>query len=177
MQNKKPKILDEYWAHELGLPILLKGVPVVYLEGNEVIDIDYEQLSETLFAALILKPYSLTGAEVRFMRFYMELTLEQLAAKLHVTHASVLTWEKCKNNPTKMTASTETMLRLFAAKQGVKDHELIEVILDHFFEDKSAEQSGKRASTIVEFNTRHQEELPIITFTPEEDGLSEVQEA
>jgi DNA-binding transcriptional regulator YiaG len=134
IEMAKPiKTIDTYRADELGLPILIKGVSVIEIDGHEVMDIDYAKISEVLFVALIIKPFPLTGAEVRFMRLFMGLTLESLATSLHVTHPTILSWEKCGNEMTKMTDSTEAILRMFAAKQGAKDNELIGVILNRFF--------------------------------------------
>jgi hypothetical protein len=57
MNNKVIKIIKEYRADELGLPILIRNVPIVEIEGHEVLDIDYEGISKLLFAALIIKPF------------------------------------------------------------------------------------------------------------------------
>lgn len=172
MKNKQIKILDEYRADELGLPILIKNVPVIEIDGHEVLDINYAKISEILFVALIIKPFPLTGLEIRFIRLFMGLTLERLALSLHVTHPTVLSWEKCGNEPTKMTDSTEAMLRIFAAKQGTQDNELIGVILNRFFIGPSKnDMDHKKRAAIIELNTLHKEEAPKIHFSDREDDL------
>ena len=171
MNKKQIKIIKEYRADELGLPILIKGVPIIEIDGHEVVDIDYTIISKFLFAALIIKPFSLTGAEVRFMRLFMGLTLESLAMSLHVTHPTVLSWERCGNEPTKMTDSTEAMLRIFAAQQGAKDNELIGVILKKFFGGPSESNETSKCATIVELDAIRREEAPNIYFSQKEDDL------
>lgn len=173
MKNETKKIIDEYRADELGLPIILKGVPIIEVEGHEVVDIDYEKISSLVFASLIIKPFPLTGAEIRFMRLFMGLTLESLAKSLHVTHPSILSWEKCRNEPTKMTDSTEAMLRLFAAQQGMKDNELVKIILTNFFNGEAESHKPYKCATIVELY----EETPKVYFSSKDNDLRFVEGA
>jgi DNA-binding transcriptional regulator YiaG len=176
MKHNKVKIIDEYRADELGLPLLIRGVAIIEVDGHEVMDIDYTKISEVLFAALIIKPFPLTGAEVRFMRLFMGLTLETLANSLHVTHPTILSWEKCANDPTKMTDTTEAMLRIFAAKQGAKDNELIGIILNRFFSGPPKTDSSSRTATIIELNS-HKEEAPRVHFSDQENDVRLVEGA
>jgi DNA-binding transcriptional regulator YiaG len=175
--SRQIKIIDEYRADELGLPVLIRGVPIIEIDGHEVMDIDYAKISKVLFMALIIKPFPLTGAEIRFMRLFMGLTLENLANSLHVTHPTVLSWEKCGNEPTKMTDSTEAILRIFAAKQGAKDNELIGIILNRFFGGHSKTDFSSRSATIIELGATHKEETPKVYFSDQEDDLRLVNEA
>jgi DNA-binding transcriptional regulator YiaG len=177
MHKKLIKIIDEYRADELGLPIVIKSVPIIEMDGHEIIDIDYAKISELLFAALIIKPFPLTGAEVRFIRLFMGLTLENLANSLHVTHPTVLSWEKYGNEPTKMTDSTEAMLRIFAAKRGAKDNERIGIILNRFFGGPAKTEKNPKCATIIELNAMQRDEAPKIHFSNEEHDLRLVQEA
>lgn len=177
MNNKVIRIIKEYRADELGLPILIKNIPVIEIEGHEVMDIDYAVISKMLFAALIIKPLPLTGAEVRFMRLFMEMTLEGLAKSLHVTHPTVLAWERFGNNPTMMTDSTEAILRIFAAQQGAKDSELVAVILNRFFGGSVETKEPSRCATIVELHPNHKEEVPTIHFSNKASDLRWLQEA
>ncbi|MCB1134979.1 MAG: hypothetical protein KDK78_01820 [Chlamydiia bacterium] len=174
MNKNITRILDEYKADELGLPVVIRSVPVIDLAGEEVLDINYAQVSAAIFSALILKPYRLTGSEVKFMRLFMELTLEGLAKKLHVTHPSVLSWERCEQQHTNMSESTEALLRILAAQQSKKDQELISVVLDTFFHGKYSEEDG-RVTTIVELNPASDSELPQVRFSldPELQSASE----
>lgn len=177
-QKKIVKIIDNYRADELGLPLIIKGVPVIKIDGHEVLDIDYSKISEFLFVALIMKPMPLSGAEIRFMRIFMGFTLEALATKLHVTHPTILSWEKCENDFTKMTDTTEAMFRIFSAKEGVKDNELIMAIANEFFDSPwpKNEKTSKKA-TIVELSTFTRDDVPNIYFSDKEQDLQFFQEA
>lgn len=178
--KKENKIRYEtYEAHELGLPILIKNAPIIEIEGHEVIDIDYTKISEVLFNALILKPTPLLGREVRFIRLFMGLTLEAFANKLQVTHPTVLAWERMEDREAKITSSTEAMLRILAAKQGLEDSELAEVILNRFFEssrNKYCKEEAKTPIIGVELDSQKNQEPPKIHFISEED-LEDFQEA
>jgi DNA-binding transcriptional regulator YiaG len=177
MSKKTKKIIPHYRAEELGLPVIIKNVPIIEVDGHEVIDIDYAQISEMLFAALILKPFPLTGSEVRFMRLFMGLTLEKLATSLHVTHPTVLSWEKCGNEPTKMTDSTEALLRILGAQEGAKDSELIGILLNEFFNGTVKTDSHKKCATIIELDTLHKEDTPKVRFSDDENDLRLIYEA
>ena len=178
MNTPQKKIIEAHYASELGLPVVIKNVPVIEIDGEEILDIDYSKISETLFASLLLKPFPLTGEEVRFMRLFMELTLEKLAAALHVTHPTVLSWEKSNNQFTNMTDGTEAMLRIFAARQGAKDNELIYVIANKFFDnpwEKPSKASNK--ATIVQLDTSDNDNVPKVFYSDNEHDLQLVQEA
>lgn len=178
MSTQQKKIIEEHYASELGLPVVIKNVPIIEVDGEEILDIDYSKISEALFANLLLKPYPLTGAEIRFMRLFMELTLEKFATALHVTHPTVLSWEKNGNQFTNMTDGTEAMLRIFAARQGAKDNELIAVIANNFFDnpwEKLSKASHK--ATIVELDTTDNDSEPKIFYSDNEHDLQLVQEA
>ena len=176
MSNHKKKSSKDYWAHELGLPVLIKDAPVIEIEGEEVVDLDYKIISEVLFIGLIMKPMPLTGAEVRFMRLFMEFTLEGLAEKLQVKHPTVLNWENRGNESTSMTPSTEAILRMLAAKEGAKDSELVEVVLNNFFNKKQQDVPKNKITPIMQFNPLNSNESPSLKFS-DEDDLPFIQEA
>jgi transcriptional regulator with XRE-family HTH domain len=111
------------------------------------------------------------------MRLFMGMTLESLAKSLHVTHPTILSWERYGNNPTVMTDSTEAILRIFAAQQGAKDNELIGVILNRFFGGPIEKEEPAKCATIVELNPNHKEEIPKIHFSNKASDLRLLQEA
>lgn len=177
MYKKSIKIIDVYLARELGLPVILKNVPVVEIDGNEVMDIDYSSISAEIFVHLITKPPFLTGEEVRFMRLFMGLTLESLANSLHVTHPTILSWENHGNEPTNMTDSTEVMLRIFSAKQGTSDNELVGVLLNQFFEGKPKIIDYEKSATIVKLNVHQKNAVPKVYLSSSKEDLQILQEA
>lgn len=165
MSKKPKKYLKEYHSKELGINVIIQNVPVIDIEGHEVYDIDFDKVGEIFFAHLILKPHALTGAEVRFMRLFMGLTIEVLANCLHVTHPTVISWEKCGEDPTKMTNTTEAMLRIYAARHGAKDYELIQQILEKFFIGPKKDTTLKKSQAIIELSPYGIKDLPKVKFT------------
>ncbi len=176
-KKKLVRVISEYRADELGLPVIMKDVPVIEVDGMEVLDIDYAKISELLFFALIMKPAPFTGSEVRFMRLFMGLTLEKLATSLHVTHPTIISWEKCGNEATKMTDAAEALLRLFAAQRGAKDNELISILLTKYFQGPVNPSAHYPRATVVELNAKHGEAFPRIHFSEKTDDLRLLQEA
>jgi transcriptional regulator with XRE-family HTH domain len=178
MKRTEVKIIKEYKASEFGLPVIIKNVPVVTIDGHDVLDINHAVISELLFAALIVKPTPLTGAEVRFMRLFMGLTLESLAESLHITHPTILAWERHGDEFTKMTDSIETMLRIFFAKEGVRDSELVGVIINTFFDEpRKKPENIEKLATVVELATENQNNSPQVSFSDNEQDLLFLQEA
>jgi DNA-binding transcriptional regulator YiaG len=175
-KEKQIRVISEYRADELGLPVIMKDVPVIEVDGMEVLDIDYEKISELIFFALIMKPAPFTGLEVRFMRLFMGLTLEKLATSLHVTHPTVIAWEKHGEASAKITDSTEMLLRLFAAQTGAEDSELVSVLLGKYFRGPT-KQPVERYAPVVELNVKNREEMPYVRFSNKKRDLQFLQTA
>ncbi len=53
-------------------------------------------------------------SEIRFIRLFSEMTLEQFAGRFDVSHPAVLKWERAKDQVTGMGWTTEKDIRLFA---------------------------------------------------------------
>ena len=110
LQRKTQKTFTD---HGFGFPVKLLNVPMVKVRGKWTPHIDYNVLSEAVLRVLSEKPVKLTGSEVRFIRQYFQLTLQQFANRFAVSHAAVIKWEKTEAKPTNMAWSTEKDLRLF----------------------------------------------------------------
>jgi DNA-binding transcriptional regulator YiaG len=97
----------------LGFPIIIVNPQFIEFEGEKVLDVDHEELQSYVFRALIDKPARLTGAEVKFMRLYMEFTQEALAQKLILSNTSTISkWESKEAEFTGMDRQTEILLRM-----------------------------------------------------------------
>lgn len=110
----KKKIQKIYEAHGFGFPVILLNTPMVQIRGEWVPNVNHNKLNEAVLEALVHKPSRLTGSEVRFIRLFLNMTLEQFASRLDITHPAVLKWEKRQNDSTEMNWSTEKDIRLFA---------------------------------------------------------------
>lgn len=107
------KIQKSFVDEGFGFKVTLLNVPMVKVRGTWTPDVNYNALSKVVLLALCEKPSRLTGNEVKFIRQYFEMTLQNFAKRFCVTHPGVLKWEKNKNRPTGMNWATEKDIRLF----------------------------------------------------------------
>lgn len=110
----KKKIQKIYQDYGFGFPVTLLNVPLMQVRGEWVPSVNQKELQSLVIQALVVKPARLTGNEVRFIRQFSQMTLEQFAERFDVTHPAVLKWEKTKNSTTGMAWTTEKDIRLFA---------------------------------------------------------------
>jgi DNA-binding transcriptional regulator YiaG len=110
----KKKLLKTYQDHGFGFPVTLLNVAMIEVRGEWIPGINQKELQERVLEALALKHSRLTGSEVKFIRLFSKMTLEQFADRFDVTHPAVLKWERSKNQTTGMIWTTEKDIRLFA---------------------------------------------------------------
>ncbi len=106
-----------YIDRRFGFEVILVDVPMTQVRGEWVPDINANHLRTAVLAGLTTKPGPLSGAEVRFVRHWMEHTTTQFGELLGVTHAAVLKWEKKGQEPTGMNRATEFRLRVLILKR------------------------------------------------------------
>jgi len=128
----------------LGFPVVLIGFPVKKVRGVEVPNVNLNTLQKSAFEALIGKPASLSGAEVRFIRSYLRLTQTAFAKILNQSgHSIVSQWEKKGLKTTGMDYNTEILLRLHMAKtlsrSGLVEH------VENFLEERPIKVKSKPA--------------------------------
>jgi transcriptional regulator with XRE-family HTH domain len=111
------KIEKEHIDHGFGFPIILRNVPMVKIRGEWTLDINYERYEETMILAMPLKPFRLTGSEIRFIRLHFGFTLHQFAQRFGLTRQAVMKWEKRGQQATNMNWPTEKDIRLFILKE------------------------------------------------------------
>lgn len=110
MKNKKIK---KFTYEGLGFPVMLKNVSVVTMQGEEVLDIDFNALQKSVLFNLCRKDSPLTGNEIKFIRRYFEMTLSGFGMEFGCSHAAVLKWEKYENCFAKIEPTTDICIRLF----------------------------------------------------------------
>lgn len=101
---------DTFIWEGLGFPIRLINVPMKKVFGEWVLDINLEHFQKVVLLTLARKPFSLSGAELRFIIDYLRMSTREFAHLFGVTHAAVLKWE---NEKSKMNPSTEVCVRLY----------------------------------------------------------------
>ena len=86
---------------------------MIKVRGTWTPNVDYNALAKGVLVAMAAHPARLTGREVRFVRHYFEMTLQQFAERFGVSHPAVLKWEKAGARQANLTWGTEKDLRLF----------------------------------------------------------------
>jgi len=109
----KQKIQKAFEYKGFGFPIILMNVPMIEVMGVWTPHINYNKLQKILLLTLAHKPIPLTGNELRFIRKYFELSMEEFGKFFGVTHAAVSKWEKKKNRLLNTDINTERCFRLF----------------------------------------------------------------
>ena len=157
---------NTYRDRRFGFEIILVDAPMKEVRGEWVPDINANHLRTAVLAGLTAKPGPLTGAEVRFVRHWMEKTSTDFGDCLGVSHAAVLKWEKKGHQRTGMNRATEFRLRLLTLeslpgtiqRQMLANHEEVSGehpdlaqllrLLDRLWQDASSEFEEREPITI-----------------------------
>src|SRR5262245_56998484 len=106
-----------------GFPVTLIGFPFKTIHGDEVLDVDMDQLDLAIAFAVLSKPAPLTGHEIKFLRTIVGLSLQNFGKELGVTAPAVKKWEDLKEE--EMGSVTNDFgIRNFVAKKLSLEHEM-----------------------------------------------------
>ena len=107
------KFQKSYIDYGLGFPVQILNAPLKKIQGEWVLDLNFEKYEKTVLFALALKPARLTGNEVRFIRHHFTMNLKNFGKRFgDVAHSAVIKWEKFGDRPTNMNWATEKDIRL-----------------------------------------------------------------
>lgn len=106
--------IKKYMFNGFGFPVELTNVSAREVRGSIEPIINYKNLAIKVVSEICSDENSrpLTGHQVFFLRNHLGMTLREFSHLLEVTHPVVKQWENCKDAPTKMSDSTEKILRL-----------------------------------------------------------------
>lgn len=140
------RTLKEYHYRESGLSnVYLQNIATYQCEcGEKLVQIPaIDRLHDAIAYQLLKKPSLLTGPEFRFLRKWVGLTANQLAALLGVkTRISVSRWE---NGKAALTASTDHAMRLLVMRlkeDALQQRMFTEIEIHEHFERMTA-KAGK----------------------------------
>jgi DNA-binding transcriptional regulator YiaG len=120
-KNMKDKKRETFIYKAFGFPIKLINVPMRKIIGEWVIDVDFIALEKAILRLLVNKPAPLNGAELRFIRKYLNMTTTEFGKIFDVTHAAISKWESEKACPP---ASADVYIRFYVLDNlHVKDKE------------------------------------------------------
>jgi DNA-binding transcriptional regulator YiaG len=125
MRNKKK---STFIYKDLGIPVKLINAPMKKICGEWVLDLDMELLQRIVLEAIIHKSVLLSGVEIRYIRKYMSLSIEEFGKTFGVTHAAVSKWENSKNG---ISPALDVCIRLYIMEcLKVKDVEFRQLYRD-----------------------------------------------
>ena len=137
----KDKKTSTFVYEGLGIPVKLINVPMKKMLGEWFIDINMETLQRIVLEALIHKPFSLTGAELRYIRHYMEMSCADFGKNFGVSHVAVVKWENEKNG---ISPALELYIRLYMMTYlNAKDNEFRALYNDLSLDKLSKSRGGK----------------------------------
>lgn len=112
-------IRGSYPFKEIGLRnVVLKGIQIAKCShcGNEDPLLPrMNHLMKVLTQAVLRKPSSLSGEEVRFLRHYLRMTGEQFARLLHVDRTTLSKWE---NGEDRVGGQSDLLIRMVVVSLG-----------------------------------------------------------
>ena len=109
-----------YIYQGLGFPVELHHVEMVKIGKEWAPKIDVRKVAKDVIKELPFQASRLTGAQIRFIREYLGMSLRGFATKVvHQSHMAVSKWEKFNQKPTNMDVATEVVLRLFVIHEVV----------------------------------------------------------
>ncbi len=116
--------------------ITFKDVPMRESEWGPIIEIREVILERLALRALVTHRVPIRGLEVKFIRGALDLTIQEFAAKLRLTHGAIQAWEKAEK--TRLLPVNEIALRSLTAEElGLK-------VLGHFSELLGVDSTPKR---------------------------------
>lgn len=133
------KTEEKYVDETLGFPVVVRNMPMEEFRGEYAPAISPDRLAIRVLWKLATAEYSLTGDQIRFVRHWLDETLEQFAAPLDVSPPAVTKWEKKGEAPTGMTRGTEFQIRARIVRELQELEEISEnvsfaYIFDEMFE-------------------------------------------
>lgn len=122
--------IRKYIFNGFGFPIELKNVPAKEIRGSIEPILNYRNLALKVISEICSDENDspLTGNQVRFLRSHLNMTTREFGEFTDSTNAAVTKWEKCGDEATMMSTSTEKILRLKVLESvGVKPAEFFQV--------------------------------------------------
>ncbi|MCE5319002.1 MAG: hypothetical protein LLG04_16770 [Parachlamydia sp.] len=116
------KIKKKHIDYSCGFPVVLLNVPLVKVHDSWIPDINYDALAQTVLLSLAKKNKTLTGNEIRFIRYYFDLNVRDFAHRFGVKHPSVVKWEGKKDLRADITWGIEKDIRLFILDKLCRSH-------------------------------------------------------
>ena len=108
------KILDSYTFKGFGFDVILKNIAVKSVDGEEYPAVNLNELKNTTAKALLTSKQRLTGYQIKFLRTYLKMSYDEVAAEIHVAASTLRSWENKGADFTGLDVGHEKAFRIMA---------------------------------------------------------------
>lgn len=123
--------LKNYKWNGFGFPVIFAELPAAKIRGELVPDVDWTEVGRVLMTFICTQQeVPLSGSQIRFIRHGFQMSLREFAKFVGVKHQSVMRWEERKNQPAKVEAHIEIVLRIKVLRGLDANEEQIEDAFD-----------------------------------------------
>jgi DNA-binding transcriptional regulator YiaG len=102
MAKKIKKFIESYEYLELGFPIILKDVAIVQDRDYEYALINHKEVMNKAAFNLVIKHENLDGARLKFLRRFINYSLDEMADLIDMPKSTLHNWEKDSGKPLEM---------------------------------------------------------------------------
>ncbi|GEM_PF-3482212 len=99
MSKKIKELVEFYTYEELGFPIILRDVAIVEDRGYEYALINHKSVMNMAAFSLVIRHENLDGARLKFLRRFMNYSLDDLAKLTEISKSTLHNWEKDSEKP------------------------------------------------------------------------------
>ena len=111
MKKKTTEVKTKTFIYKgIGVPVKLVNVPMKKVAGVWCLDVNMNKLMLIVLQEIVHKPTALNGAELRYIRTYLEMNMTEFGKAFGVSHVAVLKWEGAQNQ---ISPSLEVCIRLY----------------------------------------------------------------
>jgi len=96
------------------IPYIKARVPIKSSPQGDYIDCNYKKVEESVLKTIIAHHIPLTGLEVKFIRHFFSLNMNDFGKIFGVSNAAVCKWEKKKNM---LDLTTQMAIRAYVVEQ------------------------------------------------------------
>jgi DNA-binding transcriptional regulator YiaG len=99
MVKKIKKLISSYEYLELGFPIILKDIAIIEDREHEYAQINHKDVMNKAAFNLVMKHENLDGARLKFLRRFINCSLDEMATLTEMPKSTLHNWEKESGKP------------------------------------------------------------------------------
>ncbi len=122
MTKKIIKLLETYEYLELGFPIILKDVTIVQDREYEYALVNHKAIMNMAAFNLVMKHENLDGARLKFLRRFINYSLDELAELVSIPKSTLHKWEKESGKPLEIPSGK--LKRIFLKVRDIIAHDI-----------------------------------------------------